>query len=151
VRPLEALIAKWRATHAEYADIHHATLGLGWKACADELAALLQAAATPAPTAERIMLAALRHANDEELSTDRGIGAQAVSSFKAGAFWMRGFNAEPTPAAPAAPTAEQRRPLPPEVLADALQDRIGPTSGKLIRATPVRAAPPERVSEGKEP
>ncbi len=64
------------------------------------LAMLSDLAAPPAPTAERIMLAALRHANDEELSTDRGIGAQAVSSFKAGAFWMRGFNAEPTPAAP---------------------------------------------------
>jgi len=29
-------------------------------------------------------------------------------------------------------------PLPPDVLANALQDRIHPTSGKLIRATPIK-------------
>jgi hypothetical protein len=32
-------------------------------------------------------------------------------------------------------------PLPPEVLADALQDRVHPTSGRLLSASPVREAP----------
>lgn len=31
-----------------------------------------------------------------------------------------------------------RAPLPPEVLVDALQDRICPTSGKLLGSTPIR-------------
>lgn len=30
------------------------------------------------------------------------------------------------------------KPLPPEILADALQDRIFPTSGKLIDAQPIK-------------
>lgn len=37
---------------------------------------------------------------------------------------------------------DDRRPLPPDVLASALQDRITPTSGRLLAATPVRRRPP---------
>jgi|GEM_PF-1313962 len=33
--------------------------------------------------------------------------------------------------------AERERPLPPEVLADALQDRIHPTSGRLLSSSPI--------------
>jgi hypothetical protein len=46
------------------------------------------------------------------------------------------------------------KPLPPEVLADALQDRIHPTSGRLLRATPIdvkaiRARITARIGESR--
>jgi hypothetical protein len=46
VRPLEALIEEWRHVN------NRGLYGRGMRRCADELAALLQAAAPPAPTAE---------------------------------------------------------------------------------------------------
>jgi hypothetical protein len=38
---LRALVAKWRARKAVI-DSHHATMGIGWEVCADELEALLE-------------------------------------------------------------------------------------------------------------
>lgn len=46
----------------------------------------------------------------------------------------------PTPEPALTPRQDDRAPLPPEVLADALQDRIHPTSGRLLGAKPVRVA-----------
>jgi hypothetical protein len=56
----------------------------------------------------------------------------------------------PAPAAPrGTDRAEDKKPLPPDVLADALQDRIAPTSGRLRGAVAVKrtpAAPEEEKS-----
>jgi hypothetical protein len=51
VRPLEALIAKWRES-AQWESESNMQYAQALDQCADELAALLQAAAPPAPTAE---------------------------------------------------------------------------------------------------
>jgi hypothetical protein len=40
---------------------------------------------------------------------------------------------------------KQQRPIPPEILADALQDRIFPTSGKLLKAKPVHKTKKRKI------
>lgn len=47
-RALRDLVGHWRVKGAT-TDTFHATMGIGWKACADELDALLSRSASPTP------------------------------------------------------------------------------------------------------
>jgi hypothetical protein len=159
VRPLEALIDKWR----EHSGLGSSQAAHARQQCADELAALLQAAAPPAPTAEQEQLEAWRAARGQRVINGISLSAappaptaERIETMVVVTCGQRGFKTIlPATdynrvlamlsdlAAPPAPTAAHTyAPYP---------DGQCIECGTWARDHLCPAAPPERVSEGKEP
>ncbi len=171
VRPLEALMSlvkQWR----EYADRQSAIYASGIYVCADELSALLQAAAPPAPTAElselKQKVTTMRIAAQERIRDDAWrwphvqpnvlesvIGAIGEISVVEAREGLARLESE---AAPPAPTAE-RQVAELEWVLKRAEEIVGYEHGRDAAYAftqawgelpkELSAAPPERVSEGK--
>ncbi len=149
VRPLEALIAEKIAEWNECANFEaesNLQYAQALSHCADELAALLQAAAPPAPQEEqRIANLEWVLKRAEEIVRDEH-GRDAAYAFTQA--WLELPDPdELSAAAPPAPTAEldeHRR------LKYSQMDLDAQTKPLHVEIERLRAAPPERVSEGKE-
>lgn len=128
VRPLEALIAKWRES-AQWESESNMQYAQALDQCADELAALLQAAAPPAPTAEQEITRALDLARKALFTPPNG----ALVCRWCHANWTTDGHTEWCH------------------YVEICRDISDASEAIRIAQTKMRsAAPPERVSEGKE-